>query len=551
MAKPFDLAVGEWWKSTVQTGSKISDVFVSPAPTGTQATITASWGAAAYDSSRDDIIIFGGGHTDYSGNEAYAFSVDPLSGNFLKWRVKWKNSTTRTASEDYADGSPSSAHTYCAWIYDPNRDKLVRMPGVGIYDAGTFTLRTYDIPASTESPSTAVGSSWVHKADALIDADGVAAYDPTSNKMFSMHSGGGSEQGIRSFNGTANTWTTHTTFDSGAAANPHNMTAAICPLGVGYMAYMGGSLQMKKLSDFTFAGTSDATYGATGDTAIETPAAPGFIWDDVASQFVAWAGLLASGTDRRDYYTLPSPAGGSKVWTRHIGTGDIPPAPVTNGTYSRFVYCGGGLCALVNDTATEVYFFRSSIVPSTTQSGYRIRNDDGSETTATWQAAENTDVTLAQGTPIRVRFTMDTDTNDLASTQFQLEQQLQIPLGAWTAVPTSAPSSGFMIWPSANIAPSGVATTRQMATPSGKTTGQFTAGQLVDDSNPSPAVNPAVNEWTELEYSIRPVVNRRIAVTEQWKLRITANGVALDAYDQTPTLSVSGLGTGFLARKAT
>ena len=54
------------------------------------------------------------------------------------------------------------------------------------------------------------------------------------------------------------------------------------------------------------------------------------------------------------------------------------------------------------------------------QEGFRFRNDDGSETTATWAAAQDTDVTKAISSALRLRILIN-GTADPASQQYQLE----------------------------------------------------------------------------------------------------------------------------------
>lgn len=54
------------------------------------------------------------------------------------------------------------------------------------------------------------------------------------------------------------------------------------------------------------------------------------------------------------------------------------------------------------------------------QEGYRWRNDDGSETTATWKAAQDTTVTLPAGTVTRLRVIVNA-TGDPSSGQYKLE----------------------------------------------------------------------------------------------------------------------------------
>lgn len=54
------------------------------------------------------------------------------------------------------------------------------------------------------------------------------------------------------------------------------------------------------------------------------------------------------------------------------------------------------------------------------QSHFRFRNDDGSETTATWAAAEDTPISLAKNTPVRLRVEIGA-TNDPASAAYKLQ----------------------------------------------------------------------------------------------------------------------------------
>lgn len=61
--------------------------------------------------------------------------------------------------------------------------------------------------------------------------------------------------------------------------------------------------------------------------------------------------------------------------------------------------------------------------PTLDQEGYRFRNDDGSETAATWKANQDADVSVAVETNFRLR-TLVNGTGDPAASQFQLEAAL-------------------------------------------------------------------------------------------------------------------------------
>jgi hypothetical protein len=68
-----------------------------------------------------------------------------------------------------------------------------------------------------------------------------------------------------------------------------------------------------------------------------------------------------------------------------------------------------------------------------TQEGFRFRDDDGSETTATWLASQDTPVTRAKNTPTRLRVLVDA-ASDPAGKAFQLEYRVAGSSDPWTKV---------------------------------------------------------------------------------------------------------------------
>lgn len=94
---------------------------------------------------------------------------------------------------------------------------------------------------------------------------------------------------------------------------------------------------------------------------------------------------------------------------------------------------------LTNAVANQAYEFRAIVVqdagtntidytgqltvpavPTLEQEGFRWRNDDGTEATATWAAVQDTGLTVPSGQTKRLRVLVNT-TGDSASTQYQLE----------------------------------------------------------------------------------------------------------------------------------
>ena len=121
-------------------------------------------------------------------------------------------------------------------------------------------------------------------------------------------------------------------------------------------------------------------------------------------------------------------------------TGTIPAGGATN--YEAFEY--RIVSATVSDataafslSGASVWIsgfaaFKAVASSATEQEGYRWRNDDGSETTATWAASQDTALTGSLSTNYRLRAIVNT-AGDVASAQYQLEYKKSTD-GTWTTV---------------------------------------------------------------------------------------------------------------------
>lgn len=159
-----------------------------------------------------------------------------------------------------------------------------------------------------------------------------------------------------------------------------------------------------------------------------------------------------------------------------------------------------------------------------TQTSFRGRNDDGNETAATWKAAINTNWNQLVTTNFRVRFLI-THEGGLATPAFQLEYNKNG--GGWNSVTTS--SANIIALGSANLT-NGEATTQQMGA------GTFVAGECSEDGlTAGIALTLAVE--TEVEYVVQ-VVDADTSDGDDIELRVTNGGVALDAYINSPTITV-------------
>ena len=153
------------------------------------------------------------------------------------------------------------------------------------------------------------------------------------------------------------------------------------------------------------------------------------------------------------------------------------------------------------DYSGILYLFDSSFLPVYTQSRYRWRNDDGSESAATWAAAEDTVLSnLAKSTIKRLRFTIaNRGWTRGAGPQFLIEfaQTATCSAGTYAAVPTGT-GSDWQVVDSTNIT-DGNTTTNQLTSANAF----FKAGYVKDTANQTAALTLSSEEFTEIEYSIQ------------------------------------------------
>ena len=162
----------------------------------------------------------------------------------------------------------------------------------------------------------------------------------------------------------------------------------------------------------------------------------------------------------------------------------------------------------------------------------RWRNDNGGEVTATWKAAESTDVEFARDINVRLRLQVDVTvgTGTLATPTLRYSHNS----GAYTAV--SASSSVIRASESPHIT-DGVATTA-LLTAAG---GSFVAGSI-DEVNGACASVSTASGYTEVEYVFQ-VRSADVAVGDTVDFRVYNNTTALNTYTVTPRVTIIAAGT--------
>ncbi len=105
--------------------------------------IIAAWSGFAWDTSRGDLILYGGGHANHPGNDVYRWR-----GNTRLWEraalpseIKVDASGNFTAI-DGPDAAPAAAHTYDNNIYLPVVDRFLVLGGAAYNNGGAYRRAT-------------------------------------------------------------------------------------------------------------------------------------------------------------------------------------------------------------------------------------------------------------------------------------------------------------------------------------------------------------------------------------------------------------------------
>jgi hypothetical protein len=337
-----NLKPGEWYEVP---NSHMSAMDPCPARTcgysgsGGQQSVMAAWGSGAYDTKRDRLIVWGGGHVDYHGNEVYVFDL-----NTLQWQRLTNPSDPAAVDAPYAsDGGPCARHTYNYIQYVPSIDRFCSFGGAGFsgsgnsgtdnVDAFNFTTNQWEkkgaMPgvgnhiASISAVDGATGKVWVH---GTYDNSKMAEWDPVTN-----------------------TWTSRG-LSNASGYMDIRFTAAIDPKREKMVAVGGGAVWVW---DLLAAGNTPVTaVTTTGPQDMVTTDYCGLQYDPVSDKIVAWKGGSS-------VYTLDMD---TKVWQKiaPVGTNTVTPtASAQAGTNGRFRYVPSkNVFVVVNSTNEDVFIYR-------------------------------------------------------------------------------------------------------------------------------------------------------------------------------------------------
>ncbi len=139
--------VNGWVQANLNTFSSawVTDPSLKP-PSGSTfhyqpGAVVTAWSSMAWDSTRNDLLLWGGGHASHSGNEMYVWS-----GTTGTWSLGSLPSKVLPASADgqpnliVDSAAPQASHTYNSNQYLPINDRFITFGGPAYNDAKGFSV---------------------------------------------------------------------------------------------------------------------------------------------------------------------------------------------------------------------------------------------------------------------------------------------------------------------------------------------------------------------------------------------------------------------------
>ena len=295
-----------------------------------------AWGGGTYDTTRNRLMLWGGGHNDYYGNEVYAFDVPSFT---------WLRLTNpdldfelyMDCAEKHASGNPRSRHTYGGLLYLPTLDRLWAHGGALACGAGGDSDSTwlFDPNTNTWLDTAATGTISGGYYSTLQEA---AVFDSLTNQVYLVP---GSSQLAR-YDVAGNSWSE---LDD-AQSNWGSRDCAIDPVRRILICIGQTDVWAYDLTARDFTRVDWETTG--GDLIVNDTSGIGLDYDPVTDRMVAWNGGAV--------YSLNMD---TRIWTAKDPVGSPPGNSA--GIYGRWTYIPAyNVFMVVTRADDNVYFYKNS-----------------------------------------------------------------------------------------------------------------------------------------------------------------------------------------------
>jgi hypothetical protein len=350
------------------------------------ANVIRAWSGAIADTTANRLIIWGGGHNNYYGNEIYSLNLneDPVTLTRLKDPTVPTNFANQSNCIDAippgTETAPNDRESYGGLAFIPGAYQMMILNGSVSCLEGDGTANTWTISLNNLSNST----QWVHENPTMTGPNpdtepagnsygNVAAYDPNSGLVFVSDN-----SAIFTYDFSTNTYTQITPsqnfltsiYMSGAIDPSRKLFVVLGECGGGTCG-PGDGVFAADISNPSATTQQDWTVNTMAQPVCKEfleggvnpilAANPGITFDSVANDFVAWPNqgnsvyvLTPDPTNQRLTCTKSTFANGPPN-SSHTSGG----ANTSNGTFGRFQYFPGpDAFVLVNDWDIPAYILR-------------------------------------------------------------------------------------------------------------------------------------------------------------------------------------------------
>lgn len=317
------------WYSIPNT--KIRPVCPTGGSLGDCAMVTAAWNSAVFDTTRNRLIIWGGGHSDYLGNEIYALNLNanPIT------MTRLNNPSTQVPSScgvgTTGDNQANSRHTYDHIVYMSHVDRMFVFGGAsapcGFFTNDTWTFSFSSMAWQKRNPSGPIPEGNYGR---------VTAYNPTTQKVY-IHD----QTTLYSYSYESNQYTALANYTIG-----QEMTGVFDSKRQLFVLVGNGAVYAYDVS--ASSNYQRQTWNTSGGSPIVSANNPGVAYDPVTDRIVGWDG-------GNTVYSLDPT---TKVWTPMTFAGG-PGSALANGTFKRWAYsASSGVFVVVNSVDSNAFSLR-------------------------------------------------------------------------------------------------------------------------------------------------------------------------------------------------
>ncbi len=329
-----------------------------------QRSVIIDWNGGAYAQnfgSFGSLLLTGGGHAAYQGNEVYAFDLDTR----LWTRVNdpYTGSYSNSSNGAYSDGSPLTVHTMDALSYHPATKSIVRLKGTTDSYAGNGQIV---VAFMLDLETKAWRRSRVNPVEII--TSGISCYD-TNRDVFWFQNQASANWKFQKYDpngsngdGTVGTWTnypaSYINSDGAGACDPVNDVFVYTQFRSDTPDYMRG-VYVRDLSNPSAPAVQISPQGTSPESG--ESGAHGWEWSNKRQAFIFWR---RGGGVHELRLVSGSPQTGTWRWTQLTsGSNSVVPQSMAldRGVYSRFQIATLGdeeVGVVVNREDGPVYAFR-------------------------------------------------------------------------------------------------------------------------------------------------------------------------------------------------